>query len=63
VRTVLAAERTMAGALIFLLIGLFIVFAVSGVYTPAGMVIAAALIVGYVVVWRAKRKRGSAAKL
>lgn len=62
-RTPFAVDSGMAIVLIILVLGGFLVLTVGGAYSPAVIVIAAAALVGYFIVWRAKRKRGSTAKL
>jgi hypothetical protein len=53
----------MAILLIILAMGGVLVFTVGGVFSPAAIVIAVAVVIGYFVLRRAMQKRGSAAKL
>lgn len=48
---------------IFALVLAFVVFAVGGLFTPAGVTILIGALAAFIVVWRAKRRRGSSAQL
>jgi hypothetical protein len=48
---------------LFLALLILAVYMVGGVYTPAGVILIVAGIAGWLIVHRARRRRGSAAQL
>ena len=42
---------------------ILLVYMVGGAYSPAGIIIIISIAIGYIIVRRAKRRRGSAARL